>query len=78
MTSEWAKFKAENRRPKPSIFSRLSVERVSDEVAEARYATCLECPELSSITKQCAQCACFMAVKVRFVRSTCPLNKWVQ
>lgn len=76
MTSEWQRFKAENPRPKPSIFSSLSVERAPVEVADARYEICLGCDRLSPITKQCGECKCFMVVKTRFARSTCPLGKW--
>jgi hypothetical protein len=46
------------------------------EVADQRYAICLECPELIQLTKQCKKCGCFMAGKTKLEKSTCPIGKW--
>lgn len=49
---------------------------VEESVAEARYAICLECPELIGLTKQCKQCGCVMPMKTKVRVATCPLGKW--
>ena len=46
-----------------------------NETVAKRIATCRSCPELSKINT-CAQCGCFMPVKVRFKWMKCPLGKW--
>jgi hypothetical protein len=47
---------------------------VEDSVREHRWATCLGCPRLQN--DRCLECGCFMKVKVAFVTSKCPLEKW--
>lgn len=47
-----------------------------DEESARRFATCLECPSLIQSTKQCKECGCFMAMKVKLKNATCPLGKW--
>jgi hypothetical protein len=53
-----------------------SVERATDEKASARYETCLSCPELMKLTKQCKKCGCFMALKAKIEKAECPIGKW--
>ena len=53
------------------VFPNKEVEKI----ATNRMMTCLDCPKLKS-NKRCALCRCFMPVKVRSMKSTCPLKKW--
>lgn len=47
---------------------------VTDEVREMRWSTCTSCPRLQN--DRCLECGCFMKIKVAFVTSKCPLEKW--
>jgi hypothetical protein len=41
-----------------------------------RWNTCLDCDRLFRPTRQCKECGCFMKIKVRIRRMSCPLGKW--
>ena len=43
--------------------------------AEQRLSICKECPELKSLNR-CKLCGCFMNIKVRLYKSSCPAGKW--
>ena len=43
---------------------------------EARLAICEECEFFISQTSQCSKCMCFMKLKARFLKTTCPISKW--
>ena len=45
-----------------------------DFVRVHRWSTCQTCPRLQN--DRCLECGCFMKVKVAFVTSKCPLEKW--
>lgn len=47
---------------------------VDDDIREQRWSTCLTCPRLQN--DRCLECGCFMKIKVAFVTSKCPLEKW--
>lgn len=47
---------------------------VDDSVREHRWSTCQTCPRLQN--DRCLECGCFMKIKVAFVTSKCPLEKW--
>lgn len=47
---------------------------VDDELRNQRWSTCQECPSL--LDDRCLECGCFMKIKVAFVTSKCPLEKW--
>jgi hypothetical protein len=36
------------------------------------------CKSCDSLTKMftCKECGCFMPIKIKFIKSKCPLNKW--
>jgi len=51
-------------------------ERSTDEKALARLEICKQCPELISLTNQCKKCGCFMNLKTKLEKATCPLGKW--
>jgi hypothetical protein len=41
-----------------------------------RYRTCKLCPMFNQETKICEENDKFMPIKVQFLNSTCPLEKW--
>lgn len=47
---------------------------VEDDVRTTRWSICQTCPRLQN--DRCLECGCFMKVKVAFVTSKCPLEKW--
>lgn len=47
---------------------------VGDDVRTTRWSICQTCPRLQN--DRCLECGCFMKVKVAFVTSKCPLEKW--
>jgi hypothetical protein len=51
-------------------------ERSTDEKALARLEICKQCPELIFLTNQCKKCGCFMNLKTKLEKATCPLGKW--
>jgi hypothetical protein len=60
----------------PIDFLNPKSERVSLEISEKRLSICKACPEIISITNQCKQCGCFMNLKTKLEKATCPLGKW--
>lgn len=48
---------------------------VDDDVRTTRWSICTSCPRLTE-KDRCLECGCFMKVKVAFVTSKCPLEKW--
>jgi hypothetical protein len=51
-------------------------EWANDFLSKERYNICKSCPELVKLTKTCKKCGCFMAVKTKLEKATCPLGKW--
>ncbi len=49
---------------------------LNEEESEQRYNICLECEEFREMTKQCKICNCFMPMKVKFEKTTCPKDYW--
>lgn len=47
---------------------------VDDDVRTNRWNICQMCPRLQN--DRCLECGCFMKVKVAFITSKCPLEKW--
>lgn len=47
---------------------------VSTSTRETRWSICQGCPKL--LNDRCTECGCFMKVKVAFVSSKCPIEKW--
>lgn len=74
--SAWSEYKEKLGNTKPQHAPNPTAARSPIEVADARYEICLGCDRLSPITRQCAECRCFMVVKTRFASSVCPLGKW--
>jgi len=76
MTNPWQEYKKRLGTSKPWDILNPNVEKASEEAAEARYAICLDCPELIKLTKQCKQCGCLMVLKTKLKNAQCPLQKW--
>jgi hypothetical protein len=72
----WQEYKKKLGETRPWDILSPNVEKVSEEEAEARLNTCINCDRLIQLTKQCKECGCIMAVKVKLKNATCPLNKW--
>jgi len=49
---------------------------VSEGIQRARINTCRDCPSYDDIQHRCKECGCFLAAKVKFSASSCPLDKW--
>lgn len=47
---------------------------IDDQTRELRWNTCQSCEFLAN--DRCSKCGCFMKVKVAFVSSKCPVDKW--
>lgn len=75
MTSRWEEYKKKNG-VTPLDMLNPNTLHATEEVANQRYAVCLECPELINLTKQCKQCGCFMFAKTKLAAAKCPLEKW--
>lgn len=48
----------------------------SQETQNKRMAVCDKCPNLLRLTGNCMKCGCFVALKVKFQASSCPVGKW--
>lgn len=57
----------------------LSIEKITlidmDSFQE-RIKVCDTCENLVKMTFSCKKCGCFMKIKARFKKSTCPIGKW--
>lgn len=51
-------------------------EQIVDDVTKfERKSICVDCPRLL-ITRQCAECLCFIDLKTTLKQEKCPLDKW--
>ena len=50
----------------------LSEKELSDE----RMKVCHECPAYRKLTVQCSLCNCFLELKTKILRASCPIEKW--
>lgn len=76
MTSKWKAYKEKIGETRPWDMLNPNTEYVPEEEANRRYDICNACPELIDLTKQCKQCGCFMAMKTKLSKASCPLQKW--
>jgi hypothetical protein len=72
----WQRYKQNLGETRPWDMVLGDSEQVDSETQQSRYSICLECPELIQATKQCKKCGCFMALKTKLKKATCPINKW--
>ena len=54
---------------------RLNIQTAPEELVKARYAVCEACPFLTA-AKKCSRCGCYMPVKTKLTKATCPVKKW--
>ena len=59
----------------PFDIVKLPFDHVSKAVKEERLAICMECEHLNDIG-QCRMCGCFMPLKTRVPRASCPDGRW--
>ena len=72
----WQEYKQRLGTTRPWDLLNPNIERASEEVVEERMSTCLNCPELIGVTKQCKKCGCMMTAKTKLLQATCPIGKW--
>lgn len=70
---EWKKNLGETR---PWDLVNPNTQYVDEELSEKRFSICKACPDLVKTTSQCKKCGCFMHIKTKLEKATCPLNKW--
>jgi rRNA maturation protein Nop10 len=67
----------EKRKPaRPWDLLNPNIENVPEEIKNKRYAICTSCELLNTVTKTCAACGCFMALKTKLPHAFCPKDKW--
>jgi hypothetical protein len=72
----WQKYKQNLGETRPWDLINPNTQWVSEEVAIDRFDICKACPELIPITDQCKKCGCFMKIKTKLEKASCPLGKW--
>ncbi|WP_342351682.1 DUF6171 family protein [Leptospira alexanderi] len=53
-------------------------EKKNNDFSEKRMGTCLTCPLLLKgfLSEQCSVCHCFVRLKTKLKRESCPIGKW--
>lgn len=74
--SAWEEYKKKLGTTRPWDLLNPNVPHAEKEIEQARMGICLACPELIGLTKQCKQCGCIMAGKVKLRDAVCPIGKW--
>jgi hypothetical protein len=72
----WEKYKQNMGEVKPWDVLNPKTEWLDDDVSSKRLSICRSCPELIKLTEQCKKCGCFMAIKTKIEKATCPMEKW--
>lgn len=54
---------------------KLKLQILPVEASAARFAICEACPHYNA-KKKCDKCGCYMPVKTKLTRASCPLKKW--
>jgi hypothetical protein len=75
MKSRWQQYKEKNG-VTPLDLLNPNTKPAEEEMANERFAICLECPELIKLSAQCKKCGCFMALKTKLENAKCPIGKW--
>lgn len=71
----WQIYKQKNGVTPLDLFN-PNTKNASETLAKQRFDICKTCPEFISLTTQCKQCGCFMAVKTKLEEAKCPIEKW--
>ncbi len=72
----WEEYKAKLGTTRPWDIINPQIAKADDELANKRLDICVSCDRLIKATKQCKECGCFMALKVKIQGAVCPLGKW--
>ena len=72
----WEEYKAKLGTTRPWDIINPQIQKADDDLAGKRLDICLDCDRLLKVTKQCKECGCFMALKVKIQGAVCPLGKW--
>ena len=75
MKSKWEEYKEKNG-VTPLDMLNPKTKLAEEKVSNTRYEICLQCPELTKISKQCKKCGCFMTAKTKYEAAKCPIGKW--
>jgi len=70
------KLKERTKQVHEALEDAVSGEKVSPEIREERYNTCLSCEHLFQPTQSCKKCGCFVRVKTWLPSQYCPIRKW--
>lgn len=74
--SKWEEWKASLGETRPWHLLDPNQYTEDENLAKERLLVCHQCPELIKATAQCKQCGCFMTVKTKLTKASCPLGKW--
>lgn len=74
--SAWKEYKDKIGVTRPWDFLNPDTQYADEAEESMRYSMCNDCPEFIKPTSQCKQCGCFMKLKVKLKRATCPIGKW--
>lgn len=72
----WQRYKQNLGETRPWDIVNPNTDWASEDVAISRFDICKACPELTPITDQCKKCGCFMKIKTKLEKASCPLGKW--
>jgi len=72
----WEEYKAKLGTTRPWDIVNPQIPKADEELANKRLDICHDCERLIKATKQCKECGCFMALKVKLQGAVCPLGKW--
>jgi hypothetical protein len=72
----WQKYKQNLGETRPWDLINPNTQWASEEVATSRFDMCKACPELTPVTDQCKKCGCFMKMKTKLEKASCPIGKW--
>ncbi len=61
---------------KPWDMLNPNIEKLTEELSDARLEICKLCEFYRARTNQCKKCGCFMKLKTKLENAKCPLGKW--
>lgn len=50
--------------------------KVSPELQQKRFNTCMQCAEYNQTLHTCKKCGCIMSAKTQYSDERCPIGKW--
>jgi len=74
--SAWEQYKKNLGSTRPWDIVNPNTAWVDEKISKQRFDICKSCPELIKLTTQCKKCGCFMNVKTKLEKATCPIGKW--